>query len=154
MDETDHKVLSTLAAHGRMSWAELGDKLKMSAQAASDRVRRLENEGVITGYAARLEPESVGRGVAAHVAVTLERPAHRARFLRWVHGSDDVIACHHVAGDDDYLLSVRCPSLGALEMLISDELKALEGVARTRTTLVLSTIKDAPLLPAPGRTRR
>jgi Lrp/AsnC family leucine-responsive transcriptional regulator len=154
MDEIDQKILAALVAQGRLTWAELGDRVKLSAQAASDRVRRLENDGTILGYAARLQPDLVGRGVAAQVAVSLERPAHRARFLKWVYNSDDVVACHHVAGEEDYLLSVRCGSLAALEALVSDELKGLEGVARTRTMVVLSTVKDTALLPAPPRPKR
>jgi Lrp/AsnC family leucine-responsive transcriptional regulator len=154
MDDVDVKILSTLVAHGRISWAELGDKVKLSAPAAAERARRLEADGVITGYAARLAPETVGRGVAAQVAVSLERPAHRARFLRWVQASDEVVTCHHVAGDDDYLLSVRCASLAALETLVSDEIKGIEGVARTRATVVLSTLKEAPLTPAVVRGKR
>jgi Lrp/AsnC family leucine-responsive transcriptional regulator len=147
MDDVDRKLLQLLVGDARLSWAELGGQLKLSGPAVAERTRRLEADGVIRGYAAQLAPEAVGRGVAALVAVTLERPAHRARFVRWVREHDDVVECHHVAGDDDYLLKVRCASVAALETLLSDGLKGLDGVARTRTTVVLSTIKEAALTP-------
>jgi Lrp/AsnC family leucine-responsive transcriptional regulator len=148
MDEIDRKLLQLLVGDARLSWAELGAQLKLSPPAVAERARRLEADGVIRGYAAQLEPEAVGRGVAALVAVSLERPSHRARFVRWVREHDDIVECHHVAGDDDYILKVRCASVRALETVLSDGLKGLEGVARTRTTVVLSTLKEAALLPA------
>jgi Lrp/AsnC family leucine-responsive transcriptional regulator len=148
MDETDRKLLQLLVTDGRMSWADLGAQLKLSPPAVAERARKLQADGVIRGYTAQLEPEAVGRGVAALVAVTLERPSHRARFVRWVRERDDVIECHHVAGEDDYVLKVRCASVAALESLLSDGIKGLEGIARTRTTVVLSTLKEAPLVPA------
>jgi Lrp/AsnC family leucine-responsive transcriptional regulator len=148
VDEIDRKLLQLLVGDARLSWAELGGQLKLSGPAVAERVRKLEAEGIIRGYAAQLEPEAVGRGVAALIAVTLEKPTHRARFVRWVREQDEIVECHHVAGDDDYLLKARCGSVRALETLLSDGLKGLEGIARTRTTIVLSTIKEAAVLPA------
>jgi Lrp/AsnC family leucine-responsive transcriptional regulator len=117
----------------------------------AERARKLEAEGVIRGYAARLDPEATGRGVAALIAVTLDKPSARARFVRWVREHDDILECHHVAGDEDYLLKARCASMAALESLLSDGLKGIDGVARTRTTVVLSTLKEAPLGPLRGK---
>jgi len=154
MDDVDLHALALLGAHGRMSWAELGDELGLSAPAAAERVRRLETAGVIRGYAALVDAEAVGRGLAAVIAVTLERPSHRAGFLRWARPSDAVQECHHVAGDDDYLLKVRCADTRQLETLLGDGLKALPGVARTRTTIVLSTEKETLLPPLPARRGR
>jgi Lrp/AsnC family leucine-responsive transcriptional regulator len=148
MDEIDRKIVHALVDNARISWAELGEHAKLSAPAAAERVRRLEADGVVRGYVARLDPDAVGRGVAAWIAVTLEKPAHRARFVRWVQASDDVQECHHVAGEDDYVLKVRVASTSALESLISDGIKGLDGIARTRTTVVLSTIKEGALMPA------
>ena len=140
-------TIDYLMANGRATWAELASVLGLSAPAAADRVRRLEERGVITGYAARVNPEAIGLGLTAFIAVTLERPAHRAAFLERVRALPEVQECHHVAGDDDYLLKVRCASARDLERIVSDELKGLDGIARTRTTIVLSTSKETVTLP-------
>lgn len=149
MDEIDYKALRHLMAQGRASWAELAGVLGLSAPAAADRVRRLEERGVIRGFAALVDPEAVGSGLTAFLAVTLERPEHRAAFLQRVQQLPEVQECHHVAGDDDYLLKVRCRGTRDLERLVSDDLKALPGVHRTRTTVVLSTSKETCVLPLP-----
>src|SRR5215472_15838285 len=147
MDTIDLKALEALQAAGRESWAALGETLGMTGPAAAERVRRLEERGVIRGYAAVVDPESVGVGLAAFVAVTLERPKDRARFLTLVASLPEVQECHHVAGDDDYLLKIRCRDTGDLERLLTHELKGLTGVARTRTTVVLRTVKETLALP-------
>jgi Lrp/AsnC family leucine-responsive transcriptional regulator len=131
----------------RISWAELAQRLSLSAPAAADRVRRLEERGVVEGYAARLNLEALGLPLTAFVAVTLDRPAHRVPFLKRVEKLAEISECHHVAGEDDYILKVHCRGTRDLDRLLSDELKGLPGVVRTRTTIVLSTAKDSPILP-------
>jgi Lrp/AsnC family transcriptional regulator, leucine-responsive regulatory protein len=123
----------------------------MTGPAAAERVRRLEEQGVIRGYAALLDPDAVGARMTAFVAVTMDRPGNRGEFLARVAMLPEVQECHHVAGDDDYLLKVRCTGPADLDRVLSDELKSVPGVGRTRTTVVLKTEKDTPLLPLPGR---
>lgn len=147
MFDLDYKAIGHLMAHGRASWAELAGILGLSAPAAADRVRRLEERGVIRGYAALVDPEAIGLGITAFVAVSLEKPEHRAAFLDMILRFPEVQECHHVAGEDDYLLKLRCRGTQDLERLVSDELKGLPGVQRTRTTIALSTVKETPVLP-------
>jgi Lrp/AsnC family leucine-responsive transcriptional regulator len=149
MDILDWKAIRHLMTHGRVTWADLAGILGLSAPAAADRVRYLEAQGVIKGYAALINPDAVGCGLTAFVSVTLERPEHRAPFLAWVDEQAEVQECHHVAGDDDYLLKVRCRDTRHLDNLIGDRLKALPGIRRTRTTIVLSTTKETTELPLP-----
>jgi Lrp/AsnC family transcriptional regulator, leucine-responsive regulatory protein len=147
MDTIDMKALRTLQVVGRESWASLGEALGMTGPAAADRVRRLEERGIIRGYTAVVDPGAVGAGLAAFVAVSLERPKDRARFLALVNNLSEVQECHHVAGDDDYILKIRCRDTSDLERLLTHELKSLTGVARTRTTVVLSTVKETSAVP-------
>ena len=146
-DDLDRKVLAKLMTEARISWAELAQHLGLSAPAAADRVRRLEERGIVKGYSARLDPEALGLPLTALVAVTLDRPSHRLPFLKKIEKLAEISECHHVAGDDDYILKVHCRSTRDLDRLLSDELKALPGVVRTRTTIVLSTPKDSTILP-------
>ena len=125
----------------------------MTGPAAAERVKRLEEKGVIRGYSALVDPESVGAILTAFVAVTLDRPEHRKPFLKRVAKLPEIQECHHVTGDDDYLLKVRCRGPRDLDRVISEELKSVTGVGRTRSTIVLSTAKETPLLPLPDEDR-
>src|ERR1700722_1449866 len=128
MDSTDIKALQALQASGRESWSSLGETLGLTGPAAADRVRRLEERGVIRGYTALVDPSAVGAGLAAFVAVTLDRPSDRARFLALVADLGEIQECHHTAGDDDYLLKVRCRDTRHLEEILTHQLKGLRGV--------------------------
>lgn len=149
LDEFDLKILDLLSHNARMSWAEMASELGLSAPAAAERVKKLEQRGIIKGYAALIAPELIGAEVTAFVAVELERPRHRAGFLKRVMKIAAVMECHHCAGGADYLLKVRVRNLRALEALVSDAVKSMDGVASTRTTIVLSTLKETPIPPLP-----
>jgi Lrp/AsnC family transcriptional regulator, leucine-responsive regulatory protein len=143
----DVKALETLMRNGRATWAELGQLLDLSAPSAADRVRKLEQHGVIRGYVALVDPASVGRPLTAYVSVSLASHRNRTAFLRAISKMDPVVECHHVAGDDDYLLKVRCRGTQDLDHLLAKELKDRLGVAHTRTTIVLSTAKESVRVP-------
>jgi Lrp/AsnC family transcriptional regulator, leucine-responsive regulatory protein len=147
LDALDYKALCFLARKGRATWAELGELLGLSAPSAADRVRKLEHQGVIRGYAALLDPASVGYPLTAFIAVSLGSHRQRASFLRAIEKMEQVCECHHVAGDDDYLLKVRCRSTADLDDLLARQLKEKLGVTRTRTTVVLSTAKESVRVP-------
>lgn len=87
--------------------------------------------------------------MTALIAVSLERPSHREAFLDKVMKIQEIQECHHTAGDDDYMLKVRCQGTRDLDRIISEELKSLPGIVRTRTTIVLSTLKETSNVPLP-----
>jgi Lrp/AsnC family transcriptional regulator, leucine-responsive regulatory protein len=143
----DVKALQTLMRNGRTTWAELGQLLGLSAPSTADRVRKLEQRGIIRSYAALVDPALVGYPLTAYVSVSLASHRNRAAFLRAISKMDQVAECHHVAGDDDYLLKVRCRGTQDLDHLLATQLKDKLGVARTRTTIVLSTAKESVRVP-------
>ena len=147
LDDLDIKILALLGRRGRMTWAELAGQLELSAPATADRVKRLEERGLITGYSALFDAEALGLTLTAFIAVTLGQPRHREGFLAQVNATAEILECHHVTGDDDYLLKVRCCHTRALEALITHRLKATEGVVKTRTLIVLSTVKETQVPP-------
>ncbi|MEO1147594.1 MAG: Lrp/AsnC family transcriptional regulator [Cyanobacteria bacterium J06638_22] len=149
IDTLDCKIIMQLMSNGRSTWSEVATLLQISAPAVAERARRLQERGVIRSYTAQVDPQAVGLTLLAYVAVTLERPEHRAGFLAWVQQTDAVQECHHIAGDGDYLLKVRCRDTANLEELVSNQLKGLDGVVRSRTTIVLSTVKETSHLPLP-----
>lgn len=154
LDAIDLHALALLMERGRATWADLASTLRLSSVAVAQRVRRLERSGVIRGYATRVDPESVGLGLAAFVGVTLAPHGSRERFLKVVDAQAEIQECHHVTGELDYLLKVRCAGTRELEALIH-ALKERAGVASSRTQVVLSTAKETSSvpLPAPGAPR-
>jgi Lrp/AsnC family leucine-responsive transcriptional regulator len=147
MDSLDRKALQFLINNGRASWANLGQHLGLSAPSAADRVRKLEQSGLIRGYAPLLDAELLGYPLVAFVFVTLGSHQKRRAFLRAIEKLEEVCECHHVAGEDDYLLKVRCRGTQDLDRLLARELKDRIGVARTRTIIVLSTAKQTLRVP-------
>ena len=147
MDALDKKAVKLLMRNGRATWAELGQLLGLSAPSAADRVRKLEERGIIRGYAALVDPASAGYPLTAFVSVSLASHRNRAAFLRAIEKLEQVAECHHTTGDDDYLLKVRCRGTLDLDQLLAKELKEKLGVARTRTTIVLSTAKESVRVP-------
>jgi Lrp/AsnC family leucine-responsive transcriptional regulator len=147
LDELDRKILMGLSQSGRVRWSALAGRFGVSAPAIADRIRRLEQSSVIEGYTVRLSAQKLGFDLVAFVSVTLAHPQYRQGFTDYVQANSNIQACHHVAGEGDYLLKVCCRSTAELEHLLSDELKALPGVQQTRTTIALSVIKDTTTLP-------
>ena len=137
MEETDRKIVSLLARNGRMSFTELARQAGLSVSAVHQRVRRLEQDGVIKGYAAMFNPEDVGLPLTAFVSVKpFDDAAPDDLPLRLQHLTA-IEACHSVAGEENYILKVRVASPAALEDLLS-QIRTL-GRVSTRTTVVLST---------------
>lgn len=147
LDNADLKIIRLLMARARTTWAELGNVLGLSAPAAAERVRRLEERGIIKGYCALVDAEAIGYGLAAYIAVFLDRPEHRSGFLTVIKSIPEIQECHHIAGDEDYILKVRCQGTRDLERLLSEGIKSIQGVVKTRTTIILSTVKETPILP-------
>lgn len=144
-DSIDREVIRILSERGRATWAELAEHLKLSPPAAADRVRKLEERGVIKGYTALLDPEAIGKALTAFIAVTLVDHAKRRRFLDVVGELNSIEECHHVAGEHDFLLKVRCASTRELDRLLTEDLKGRAGAGRTQTTIVLTTQKEQPV---------
>ena len=137
MEEIDRKIVSLLARNGRMSFTELARQAGLSVSAIHQRVRRLEQDGVIRGYAAMFNPEDVGLPLTAFVSVKPFDAAAPDNLPERLEHLAAIEACHSVAGDENYILKVRVSSPAALEELLY-QIRTVGGVS-TRTTVVLST---------------
>lgn len=138
MDDIDRRLLSLLQADGRASYAELGRGVGLSAPSVHDRVRRLERSGAITGYTAVVEPGLVGLGVTALVGILQREGVEQDDLATSLAAIDEVEDCWFVAGEEAFVVKVRVPDIDALEHTLG-VLRRTPGVARTRTTVVLST---------------
>jgi Lrp/AsnC family leucine-responsive transcriptional regulator len=147
LEATDRRIALLLAADGRMSYTDLARETGLSTSAVHQRVRRLEQRGVIRGYAAQLDHGELGAGLMAFVALTPLDPAAPDEVPAQVEDLPEVEACHSVAGTESWVLIVRVAGPMALETLLA-EVRTRCGMA-TRTTVVLSTsFEDRPVAAA------
>ncbi len=149
LDEIDRIILDAAQANGRISNADLARKVNLSPAATHSRLRRLEREGFIRGYTARLDREKIGYDLLCFIQVSLM--VHQfdqvQQFRETVLGMPEVLACYHITGEFDYLLKVVLRNRADLEQFIVNRLTPLPGVARLHTSLVLSEVKTAEKLP-------
>ena len=138
MDAVDRKLLDALRANARATYAELARVVGLSAPAAHERVAKLEAAGVITGYHAAVAPEAVGYGTTALIGIFITDSADIDVLTASLTALSDVEDCWFVAGEETFVVKVRVGDVAALEATIRD-LNSISGVARTRTTVVLST---------------
>ena len=152
LDRTDLRLLALLQRDGRASNADLATQVNLSPSACLRRIQRLESAGVVAGYAARLDPQALGLGLQAFVRVQLEK--HGApgieRFVRAVQDWDEVVACHALTGDMDYLLHVVVGGLEHFSRFLLDKLLAQAEVADVNSSFVLRTVKRAQGLSMPA----
>jgi Lrp/AsnC family leucine-responsive transcriptional regulator len=155
MDRVDHTIVQRLQRDGRATQLELAREVGLSQPAVAERIRKLEERGVIRGYAAKVDATQLGKDITAFVGVGIEHPRHFEAFTKAVQGLDDVLECHRVAGEDSFLLKVKTQNTRTLDDLLVGQLRTLPGVTRTQTTIVLRSIKEETLvhvpLPAPAR---
>lgn len=141
MEELDRRIVELLSRDGRMSFTDLGKATGLSTSAVHQRVRRLEQRGVITGYAAVVDSDAVGLPLTAFVSIKPIDPAAPDDAPERLEGIAAIEACHSVAGDESYILKVRVSGPADLEVLLA-EIRAVANVS-TRTTVVLSTPYEA-----------
>jgi Lrp/AsnC family leucine-responsive transcriptional regulator len=137
VEDLDLAIVTALTADGRMSFTDLAQQVGLSTSAVHQRVRRLEERGVITGYTATIDYEALGLPLTAFIAIRPIDPAAPDDAPARLASLPEIESCHSVAGEDYYLLKVRVSGPGALETLLG-RIRSLAGVAH-RTTIVLST---------------
>ncbi|MEE1656791.1 Lrp/AsnC ligand binding domain-containing protein [Microvirga sp. CF3062] len=149
LDRTDRKILNALQTDGRIATVDLAEKVGLSPTSTSDRVKRLQREGFIAGYGARLDPHQLGLGLLVFVEVSLDKttPDVFEKFAEAVKRAPEVLECHMVAGGFDYLVKTRVADMAAYRRFLGDILLALPGVKETRTYAVMEEVKSDGMLP-------
>jgi Lrp/AsnC family leucine-responsive transcriptional regulator len=149
LDEVDRRILRLLQDDGRMTQAAIARAVGMTAPAVLERVRRLEQAGVIRGYRARLDPDQLGYQLTVLVSVTLARHGEdpvRA-FQEVVATIPEIVECHHITGAADFVLRVLARDVGHYRQLLMGPMSALPAVQRVQSFVVLDTSKDAGPIP-------
>ncbi len=141
LDEIDAKILEILQRNGRTRRNDRAEKVGLSLPSVSERLRKLEENGTITGYYATLDPRRLGRDITAFIFVTSDSSKHYGQLVDHATALDEILECHAVTGDGSHLLKVRTSNTASLERLLA-KIQAWPGVLGTRTNLVLSTSKE------------
>jgi Lrp/AsnC family leucine-responsive transcriptional regulator len=142
MDDRDLQLLSLLQRNARTTNADLARALGIAASAVHERIRKLERRGVIRGYTARVDPTAIGQGLLAFIFVQADERPGGVDVGEVLAAVPEVQEAHHIAGEDCYLVKVRCASTSALGELLKERLSPLPEVQRTRTIVVLGTVKE------------
>ncbi|HUB07332.1 MAG TPA: Lrp/AsnC family transcriptional regulator [Myxococcales bacterium] len=143
LDPTDAAIVELLQADGRATQQQIASTVKLSQPAVAERIRKLEERGVVTGYTALVDASRLGKDITAFIGVSIEHPRHFEGFARRVLEMPEVLECHRVAGDESYLIKVKTSNTRSLDHLLVDRLRTIPGVTGTATTIVLSSIKES-----------
>jgi Lrp/AsnC family transcriptional regulator, leucine-responsive regulatory protein len=149
LDDVDKAMLRALQADGRLSNVELARTVNLSPPATHARLRRLEKEGYIRQYAANIDREKTGYDLLCfiHVSLQMHKLEQVESFRQWTRQMPEVLECHHITGEYDYLLKVALRNRKDLERFLVDSLTPIPGVARIHTSLVLTEVKSTMALP-------
>lgn len=135
LDETDKKIIEILQEDGRISMKDLGKLIGLTSPAVSERIKRLENCGIISGYKAIINPDALGRNIKAFIHISLPGSQSYAEFLENAKSDLRIVECHHITGDDCSLLKVLVRDMQELENVID----SIKKIGSTKTSVILST---------------
>jgi Lrp/AsnC family leucine-responsive transcriptional regulator len=144
IDQIDLKILSILQNSGRSRLADIAEEVVLSAPAVFERVKKLEANGVIKGYQALLDGKKVGKDITAFIGVSIGNQQDIDKFATQMLRNPDVLECHHITGDESFILKVKSANTTSLEKLLG-EIRSVQGVTRTVTRVVLSTAKESQM---------
>jgi len=150
LDKLDRRILELLQQNGRMSMTELADTVGLTVTPCIERVRRLERDGVITGYHARVNPSALDAGLLVFVEISMSSKSERTfeEFRREVLCVPQVLECHLVSGDFDYMVKARIKEISQYRNLLGDILLRLPGVTQTKSCVVMEEVKETQFIPA------
>lgn len=141
LDEIDVKILEIVQDRGRIRRNDLAEQVSLSLPAASERLRKLEEAGIIVGYHAKLNHRFLHRDITAYMLVNVDSSKHFKSFLLSANMNDEILECHAITGEGTHLLKIRTFNTDSLEKLLA-KIQSWTGVTKTTTSLVLSTSKE------------
>ncbi len=141
MDKKDVQIIKRLVANARINASDISKDIGLSTSAVIERIRKLEKSGIISGYTAILDPRKVNLDVTAIITVVIEHPRYNDRFIKAVMENVYITECHYMAGDHDFYLKVVTQNTNTLQDILND-IKRIEGVAKTKTSIVLNSPKN------------
>lgn len=141
LDDLDIVILEILQKEGRTRRSELAERIGLSLPAASERLRKLEQAGIILGYFAKVDHRLLNRDITAFIAVNVDSSKHFPGFIHNAEHNDEILECHAITGEGTHLLKIRTSNTASLEKLLA-KIQSWTGVTKTTTSIVLSTPKE------------
>ncbi|MEQ8425313.1 MAG: Lrp/AsnC family transcriptional regulator [Cyclobacteriaceae bacterium] len=151
LDATDRKILEILQTDSNITNAQLAQEIGLSPAPTLERVKKLENSKVIKSYHANLDLESVGLGVSTFVMVTLRghNKDNIQKFIEAIEKIDEVVECHHLTGNADFILKVVSSNIASYQTLMLEKVSNIDVVDNMQSMVILSTFKDSKVVPIP-----
>ena len=140
MDVIDVKILEVLKDNSRVSISELSKRVNLSLSAVSERLKKLENSNIISKYTVILDPKLLGKDLSVFISIGLESTSQTQAFLDCVETEPEILECHYITGEYDYMLKVTTTNTHTLEMIMN-RIKSFNGIKRTQTNVILSSNK-------------
>jgi len=140
MDAIDSKILEALQENSRVSISDLSKQVNLSLSAVSERLKKLEASNIIEKYTVILDSTALGQELSVVMNISLENPRHTNEFVDIVNKESEILECHYVTGEYDYILRITTKNTATLECLMN-RIKSIPGIKRTQTNVILSTIK-------------
>jgi Lrp/AsnC family leucine-responsive transcriptional regulator len=141
LDDIDITLIEILQKNGRTRRNDLAQAVDLSIPSVSERLKKLEENGIITGYTAFVDPKKVGKDITAFITVTVDSSKHYNSFIDHAKSTDEVLEIHSVTGTGTHLIKIRTENTSTLEKLLS-KIQAWSGVVNTKTSIVLTTMKE------------
>ena len=141
MDKLDYKILNILKENGRETASDISKAIHLSVSAVLDRIKKMEESGIIKGYTVRVDAKALGNDVTALMEISLEHPRFHDSFTEVIMDHPNILDCYYLTGDYDFVLKISCASSDELER-IHRTIESIPGVSATRTHFVLKEIKN------------
>jgi Lrp/AsnC family leucine-responsive transcriptional regulator len=150
-DQIDRKILSILQDNGKITNAQLSIEVGLSPAPTLERVKKLEKNGIIESYHANLNKKEIGLGVATFVHVSLigHRKTIVDSFVNQITGIPEVVECHHITGQGDFILKVVSKDISSYQKLLIEVINEIPEIENTQSTVILSTFKESRVMPIP-----
>ena len=151
LDKIDKKILDILQVDGRITNAQLSKDIGLSPAPTLERVKKLENAGIILSYHAKVDTEKINLGVSTYVMVSLKahNKSNIEKFIEAIDGVDEIIECNHVTGSSDFILKVIPKDIPSYQKLMLERVSEIEVVDNMQSMVILSTFKDSKRMPIP-----
>jgi Lrp/AsnC family leucine-responsive transcriptional regulator len=151
LDRIDRKILEILQANAKITNAQLSKDIGLSPAPTLERVKKLENAGIIHSYHAKLDPAKIGLGVSTYVHVTLigHNKKNIDAFIDKINTIEEIIECHHITGSGDFILKVIAKDIASYQKLMLEKVSEIHEVDNMQSMVILSTFKDSKVLPVP-----
>ncbi|WP_114749075.1 Lrp/AsnC family transcriptional regulator [Pleomorphovibrio marinus] len=151
-DKIDRKILEILQANAKITNAQLSKDIGLSPAPTLERVKKLEQSGIIKSYHAKLDPEKIGLGVSTFVLLGLvgHNKTNIEAFMKEIHQIPEVIECHHITGTGDFILKIISKDINSYQKLMLEKVSEIKEVDSMQSMVILSTFKDSKVLPIPA----